>query len=275
MNCAIHPEVVAAAFCRNCGNAICEECKSDWQGAAHCPECAEKLSAAAEEHKTYAPPPPRSAPPEPPSPAGAPSPVLATMLGLIPGVGAVYNGQYAKGVFHVVIFGGLISLVNSEASAGFEPLFGLLIALFYFYMPLEAYRTASALQSGEPVDEFSGWISSSRHSQRSPIAGIVLIVLGLVFLMHTMGFWSLRELSRYWPVILILLGAHMLYKRFSEVQEIGKPGSGVRLGDSPVSPRQGAGYEPSEPGRSVTAEPSDKPQTESTAVAGFEKQPES
>jgi hypothetical protein len=273
MNCAIHPEAIASAFCRNCGNAICDACKTDWQGAAHCPECAAKMSAAVKERKAYAPPPPpppRYARAEAPSPAGAPTPVLAAMLGLIPGVGAVYNGQYAKSVFHVVVFGGLISLMSSGASDGFEPLFGFLIALFYFYMPLEAYRTAKALQSGEPVDEFSGWISSSPRGPRSPLAGIALIVLGLVFLMHTMGFWSLRELARYWPVILILLGANMLYRRFSEAQGNGGSPSRGRRRDSSLSIRDSASYPPSAAAETVAAEtPSEAP------ASGYEEQPES
>jgi len=31
------------------------------------------------------------------------SPGLALFLGLIPGVGAIYNGQYAKGMVHAII----------------------------------------------------------------------------------------------------------------------------------------------------------------------------
>ena len=254
MNCANHPETVASAFCRNCGNAICDECKTGWQGAAHCPACAAELKAAAQK-QSYAPPPPppRYAPAQAPSPAGAPTPVLALMLGLIPGVGAVYTGQYAKGVFHVVVFGGLISLMNSGASDGFEPLFGFLIALFYFYMPVEAFRTARALQSGEPVDEFSGWISSSPRGSRSPVAGIALIVLGLIFLMHTMGFWSLREFARYWPIILILVGTNMLYRRFSEAQ--GNGGGSARR-ESAFTLRDSGGFRPPARGESTVEDPS-------------------
>ena len=36
--------------------------------------------------------------------ASAPNPGLAALLGLIPGVGAMYNGQYAKGVIHLIVF---------------------------------------------------------------------------------------------------------------------------------------------------------------------------
>ena len=34
----------------------------------------------------------------------APSPGVAMLLGFIPGVGAMYNGQFVKGFVHVIIF---------------------------------------------------------------------------------------------------------------------------------------------------------------------------
>jgi len=40
------------------------------------------------------------------------SPGLAFFLGWIPGVGAIYNGQYAKGLVHAVLWGVLVSLTN-------------------------------------------------------------------------------------------------------------------------------------------------------------------
>ena len=66
----------------------------------------------------------RANPIPPPRDAGA-SPGLAFLLGLIPGVGAIYNGQYVKGLMHVVILGILISIVSSGSAGGMEPLFGM------------------------------------------------------------------------------------------------------------------------------------------------------
>ena len=37
------------------------------------------------------------------------SPGLALFLGMIPGVGAIYNGQYAKGMVHAIVWGVLMS----------------------------------------------------------------------------------------------------------------------------------------------------------------------
>ena len=64
--------------------------------------------------RTPAPPPFSGAPPVAAPPASAyvysdVSPGLALFLGMIPGVGAIYNGQYAKGMVHAIVWGVLIS----------------------------------------------------------------------------------------------------------------------------------------------------------------------
>jgi hypothetical protein len=153
--------------------------------------------------------------PPPPRPANDISPGLAFVLGLIPGVGAIYNGQYAKGIVHVVVFGLLISITSSGSISGYEPLFGLLIAIWYFYMPFEAYHTARKRQLGEPVDEFSSVLPLRAQGVGFPIGPVVLIVLGGIFLLNTMGFWRFDQIVRWWPVGLIVLGAYMLYCRIA------------------------------------------------------------
>ena len=49
--------------------------------------------------------------PPPPMP-NAPNPQLAALLGAIPGVGAMYNGQFAKGIAHIAIFAVFQSLAH-------------------------------------------------------------------------------------------------------------------------------------------------------------------
>lgn len=78
--------------------------------------------------------------------ANEPSPWLAAFLGLIPGVGAMYNGQYAKGVAHLVIFAILSSLSNNV-----NGVFGLLVAGWIFYQAFDAYHTAKARRDGTPL----------------------------------------------------------------------------------------------------------------------------
>ena len=93
------------------------------------------------------PPPPYGAVP-PPVP-GAPNPGLAIVLGFIPGVGAMYNGQFAKGLAHIVIFAVLTSLAKHN------DFFGLFVAGWVFYMVFDSYQTARARRDGlQPPDPF-------------------------------------------------------------------------------------------------------------------------
>jgi hypothetical protein len=146
-------------------------------------------------------------------PASSISPGLAFVLGLIPGVGAIYNGQYVKGLMHVVVTGILISIMSSGAVGGMEPLVGFMIAGWFFYMPFEAYHTATKRLRGEPVDEYSSLLPLRSPRAGFPVGPVVLIALGVVFLLDTLDIVRIYKLFRYWPVFLIALGAYMLYAR--------------------------------------------------------------
>jgi len=75
-----------------------------------------------------------------------PSPGLAALLGVIPGAGAVYNGQYGKGIAHLVIFVILVSLASDV-----NGLFGFFVAGWEIYMMIEAHHTAVAMRDGLPL----------------------------------------------------------------------------------------------------------------------------
>jgi hypothetical protein len=81
-----------------------------------------------------------------------PSPALAAILGFIPGVGAMYNGQFAKGIAHLAIFAVLISLSDNV-----NEIFGLFAAGWVFYMVFEAYHTAVARRDGLPLPNAFGF----------------------------------------------------------------------------------------------------------------------
>ncbi|HYZ84288.1 MAG TPA: B-box zinc finger protein [Bryobacteraceae bacterium] len=220
MNCANHPETQAVSFCRTCGKPLCGLCEHRVSGTVYCDEHAAAASQFA------APPPgptaadpgqaaaysPYTAPYRGPQDASA-SPGLAFLLGLIPGVGAIYNGQYAKGLVHVVIFGALISLLNSDSVRGMEPVFALLLVGWYFYMPFEAYHTASKRAAGQPVDEFSSLVPLRSRASNSPAAPIALILIGVFFLLNNLGLIRLYQIMRFWPVVLIVVGVYLLWAR--------------------------------------------------------------
>ena len=107
--------------------------------------------------------------------AASGSPDLAAFLGFIPGVGAMYNGEYAKGFIHVLIFATLIWMTDH-----INGLFGIAIAAFVIYMPIEAYKTAKARQMGlPPPDPFgfnnlfsSGLRANRRRGRRRHVAPV-------------------------------------------------------------------------------------------------------
>lgn len=174
------------------------------------------------------------------------SPGLAFGLGLIPGVGAIYNGQYAKGLTHVVIFGLFISILANGPDRGYTPLLALLMVGFCCYMPFEAYHTALRRQRGQIEDEFSSLLPV-HGSSRFPIAPVVLIALGALFLLHNLDMIDFERWMRYWPALLIALGAYMLIARMNASGSGSRtPGSGSSAGSNAASsaagrPRDGGG----------------------------------
>src|SRR3974377_2181168 len=99
MDCVNHVGVTATAYCQNCGKPMCANCvRSGQAGQVLCEPCS--VAWRNMQQPFVAPP------------TGSPSPVAAAVLGLIPGVGAMYNGQFFKGLIHVVIFAVLISITD-------------------------------------------------------------------------------------------------------------------------------------------------------------------
>lgn len=212
-------EAAIAGYCRACGKALVESDVHRSHGALYCKEHAPQEGAASSPYTT---PPYNTAPYGNGAtaynggsgmPLGSASPSVAFVLGLIPGVGAIYNGQYAKGLVHVFVIGLGFSIINNDAASGFEPLVGLMLAAFWVYMPFEAYHTARIRQAGKPVDELSSLVPT-RGSQ-FPAVPTMLIGLGTFLLLHNLGVFELRRVLRFWPALLIVAGVYMLYNRYT------------------------------------------------------------
>jgi len=194
MNCAVHTDVAATGYCRQCGKALCPECTRDVGGALYCSNCLTGVVSAA-----------------PTAASGASSkmhPGAALALGFIPGLGAVYNGEYIKALVHVAIFGGIIALLNTDLPGSYDAFLGIALGCFYFYMPIEAYRTARARHLGEPqpADLVYG-------QGRRPIGAVVLIVLGALFLLANFGLLRTEWFTKGWPIGLIAIGVWILVDR--------------------------------------------------------------
>jgi TM2 domain-containing membrane protein YozV len=194
MNCAVHTDQPATGYCRQCGKALCPECTREVGGALYCSNCLTNIVTAS---------------PSVQQPGNSKNhPGVALALGFIPGLGAVYNGEYMKALIHVAIFGGIIALLNTDLPGSYDAFLGIALGCFYFYMPIEAYRTARARALGEPQPKDLVY-----GQGRRPIGAIVLIALGIIFLLANFGLLRTEWLTKGWPIGLIAIGAWILLDR--------------------------------------------------------------
>jgi hypothetical protein len=195
-------------YCRVCGTGLTDETIRRSMGTIYCAAHAPAGTATDNPYaSSYA------AAPETPVANPDVNPGLAFFLGLIPGVGAIYNAQYAKGLLHALVFAGIATLADSGTPL--EGIFEVLVPAFLFYMAFEAYHTAKCRRAGQPVDEFSSIIPAHQRAAAFPAAPILLIALGVLFLLINFDLISLRYLARWWPVGLIALGGYLLYTRMA------------------------------------------------------------
>ena len=272
MTCAVHTDQPATSYCRTCGKPLCQSCQRDVRGVIYCQDC---LAARLE---GTVPPAAANAPTAVyVAPVSSASPGLAAVLGFIPGVGAFYNGQFAKGFVHVFIFAVLAHLADRADFLGF------LVAAWIFYMVFDAYTTAKARLLGQPVPDHLGLNAllasfglgtpitspiqpAAAHAGQSPIASspdvvapvsnigtidqtsasipgsvqphmadpwlaqrscgpggmpigaIILIALGVLLLLDNLGVLSFRWTARFWPIVLIVLGIWLAFRRMAAVQ---------------------------------------------------------
>lgn len=234
MKCANHPAADATAYCQHCGKPLCAECIRAQGERILCESCAAPGAAAA-------------------VPSGAPSlpnPALAAVLGFIPGVGAMYNGQLAKALAHVILFAIFVALSHISV------IFALLVPAWIFYQVFEAYQTAKARMEGRPVPDHLGlnqigaqWFGGSPEtptrqqpkppetpelhaaepspgivpyppaeqatSVKEPAWAVALIIFGLLLLLKTLGIPETNWIGRSWPVLFAIFGAYLLTRSFA------------------------------------------------------------
>ena len=303
MNCHYHPDVPATAFCQFCGKPLCKDCVRNVSGAVYCEAClAERLRAAGAPTTGFS--------------TGTPHPALAGLLGLVPGVGAMYNGQYAKAIAHVLIFAVLASLGDHSS------IFGILAFTWVIYQAFDGYQTALARRDGLPLpnpfglndiaqrlgihplgapgtvppgaasgvppapppvppppgvpnweppiagaagfvppagEPYAGQSYAGQSGNPSgyaavpgqpytpypvrrdvPTGAIVLIGLGMLFLLGSLGWLHEDWIGRGWPLLIIGLGVWIIYRRSRSIPPVVPPPQP----GAPVAPdtQYGSGY---------------------------------
>jgi hypothetical protein len=155
MDCVNHSGINATAYCQSCGKPLCAGCvRNAAGGQILCEPC---LTAWQSYQQPFIPP-----------PVSGPNPSSAAVLGLIPGVGAMYNGQFVKGFIHVVVFAVLVSITSSV-----NGIFGIFIGAWVLYQSFDAYHTAKALRDGQPppdpfgLNEVGNWLNLGTRPRNS------------------------------------------------------------------------------------------------------------
>ena len=202
MYCSYHVSSVARVQCVGCSRALCPACDHRIKGYPYCQDCilrgVEGL-AAYRYHST-----------------GTRSRALvATMLALVPGMGAVYNRQNVKAVIHFCTVVGLFQMTKIHLAPGLFVLAGL---AFYIYSIIDAHRTAQLIARGESAaadeDRFK-----SALIRRAPALGVIFIIAGTLFVIKVLSPVGLVALAKLFPVLLILLGGYLLAKYFKRSRD--------------------------------------------------------
>ena len=213
MTCAVHPDVDAIGYCRNCGKAMCSTCVRPVRDVLYCEDCLATIMGIPGAAPAATPSgqiPASSMPPAPAVSRPTSSPGIAFVLGLFPGLGAVYNGEYNKALIHIVVFAAMIVGLSSDIGDSADVLLSLLLAGFVLYMAFDAMRTARARNFGEaPVDPLESW------SKNRPVGPIILIALGVLFLLNNFSWFPFYRIGRLWPLVLIGVGVLMFRNRLS------------------------------------------------------------
>jgi hypothetical protein len=232
MNCATHSDTAAVAFCRTCGKPLCNNCTRDVRGVIYCEAClaARMEGTAPAAGFTPVQPPPQTGYQQfmdqglgvkvQPGPASGPNPAVAGILaGFFPiGVGAVYTGQYAKGLSHLVIMVLMILGVSADIPWYMITFIAISMGFFYVYQIIDSIRTAKAIQMGEPAPDPFGLAQAFGTGEKFegtkvPTGAAILIGLGVIFLLHTAGLFEIG-MGLFVSLILIFLGVWLFAKHW-------------------------------------------------------------
>ncbi len=142
------------------------------------------------------------------------SPTAAGILSVIfPGLGALYNGQVGKGLLHMGIFAGIITIL--ARNRGGDVFFALALAGFWFYQIFDAVNSARAINqtaqnpSGAPA---TAWPSTFGSAPAGSIFwGIVLIVIGVVLILGNFDVIAFEHVIDFWPLVLIAIGLKLVF----------------------------------------------------------------
>jgi hypothetical protein len=195
MNCVFHPTNPASARCSACERPLCPACDHRIKGIPCCQDC---IVIGIEALR-------RSGGGQRITHQEEKSPLFALLLGLVPGVGAAYNGQNIKALTHFLAVVGLWVLADIFGMP-LEIAFGLGSAAFYFYSIYDAFQSAQCMRRGEDLSGEDERLKLFLQ-QHMNLFGALLISVGALAMLD---FWIPHLLHQLWPVMLIIAGGYLI-----------------------------------------------------------------
>ena len=155
------------------------------------------------------------------------SPLLATFLSLVPGLGQVYVGYYKQGFINIIVVGSLISMLapGPEVHWPLTPLLVFFVIFYWLFNLVDAARRAAfynQVLSGIPATELPTEFRMP-ESHGSLAGGILLIAAGLIIVSNTAFHIPLDWLKQWWPMAPILFGVYLVYQSLRERGRQSKP----------------------------------------------------
>lgn len=149
------------------------------------------------------------------------SPIAASILSLMPGLGQTYVGYYQRGFTHALVAATMIALLAANVLDELTPFAGLFLAFFWLYNIIDAGRRAAlfnqALAEGEsfrPIDLPADALVPGRNG--SLAGGTALLAIGFALLLHTRFGVRLDWIEDWWPVAPMVLGGYLIYMALAE-----------------------------------------------------------
>jgi hypothetical protein len=137
------------------------------------------------------------------------NPSLAAFLAIVPGMGAVYNGNFLKGITYMLVFAVLIVLTDNAHDPD-TVVFGLMIAGFYIFQIIDSYNEAGKINQNALSEENS----TSGKEDLSLFSAVIVLLIGIIFQLANFDLLTYRQVTRLWPLLLIAFGIKIVFNYF-------------------------------------------------------------
>lgn len=97
-----------------------------------------------------------------------------------------------------------------------------------FVLPHDPFDVDYRTPAVQPTEDFEGYTphawdnaikrdpSNTKVNKDRYVAGLILVVLGVFFLLHQLDIFYWRDFARFWPVLIIILGLATIFGAFKQ-----------------------------------------------------------